>query len=157
MGTTDELTVRRYLPSDAEAVWHLHNRALIAVGAHSGNGPWDTDVRNVEAEYLNTAGEFLAALLDGRIVAMGGIPRTDRTSGEFKRMRVEPAYQRRGYGRRILRALEERARDLGISRLWLETTLTQAAAVEFYTSASYVETARRTHEAFEVLTIEKHI
>ncbi len=152
-----EMTVRRYLASDAEAVRDLHNRALMAIGAHSGNGPWDSDVCDVEAEYLNAGGEFLLGLFGGRIIAMGSVSRTNRDSGELKRMRVDVEYQRRGYGRRILQLLEARARDLGIGRLWLETTLTQAAAVKLYVSSGYVETARRTQGPFEVLTCEKHI
>jgi len=71
MSNTGELEIRRYVPSDTDAVWDSHNRALIAIGAHSGNRQWGTDVRNIEAGYLTSSGEFLVGSLDGQLVGMG--------------------------------------------------------------------------------------
>ena len=67
-------------------------------------------------------------LLEERLVAMGALKRIDSVTGEIKRMRVVPDYQRRGYGTAILLALEQRADELGISRLKLDTTDIQLAA-----------------------------
>ena len=41
-----KLEIRSFDPSDAAAVWALHNEALEGTGAHAGNGPWDADVRD---------------------------------------------------------------------------------------------------------------
>ena len=152
-----DFTIRRYLSTDRDAVWALHNRALLLIGAHAGNGPWDRDVRHVERDYLNSGGEFLVAALGAELIAMGGVRRAGDRAGEIKRMRTEPAYQRRGYGRRLLEALDARARDLGISTLWLETPVRQAAARRVYESAGYAETGRRVQGCFEVLTYQKLI
>ncbi len=75
------LTIRRYQPYDQQAVWSLHNLALDQVGAHGGNGPWDEDVRRVEATYLADGGEFLVGVLQGRVVAMGALRRRSTVAG----------------------------------------------------------------------------
>jgi ribosomal protein S18 acetylase RimI-like enzyme len=57
--------------------------------------------------------------------------------GEIKRMYVEPAFRGRGIGRRILAALEERGREAGYKRMWLETGTSQPEAVSLYEAAGY--------------------
>src|SRR4051794_18882364 len=119
------LQIRRYQSGDHDQVWNLHNIALWQVGAHAGNGPWDNDLHDIEEVYLNNGGEFLVGVLDGQIVAMGAIRRITPDKAEVKRMRVHPDHQRRGFGRQILTALEDRARELGYHTLTLDTALIQ--------------------------------
>jgi ribosomal protein S18 acetylase RimI-like enzyme len=138
------LTIRRYQLVDQEAVWELHNLALRQAGAFAGNGPWDDDLRHVESAYLSNGGEFLVGALGGRVVAMGGLRRRSAEVAEVKRMRVHPEVQRRGYGRAILLALEQRARQLGYVRLVLDTTTRQRAAIALYRGHGFVVTGRTT-------------
>ena len=44
-----------------------------------GNGPWDDDLHHIEAEYIDTGGEFSVGIIDGRIVAMGALKRLTDT------------------------------------------------------------------------------
>ena len=151
------MEVRRYRASDHDAVWELHNVALNGVGAHAGNGPWDDDLHRIEDEYTEAGGEFYVGSVDGRIVAMGGLKRLSDSCAEICRMRVHPDFQRRGLGGRMLRMLEERARELGFRRLTLETTAGQAAAIGMYLKAGYGEVSRFRKLGFEVLVFEKSI
>lgn len=89
--------------------------------------PGDDDLCAIPAVYLATGGEFIVGLLRGELVAMGAL-RLSEDGAEIKRMRVHPCYQRQGYGRQILEHLEQRARDLGIVRLRLDTTSGQKPA-----------------------------
>jgi ribosomal protein S18 acetylase RimI-like enzyme len=57
-------------------------------------------------------------------------------------MRVDPAYQGRGYGRAMLVALEEFALQCGYGRAVLLTGAEQHPAVDLYRSAGYVECGR---------------
>jgi GNAT superfamily N-acetyltransferase len=91
--------------------------ALGATGAHLGNGPWDDDLRSIPVSYLQDGGEFIVGLVNGRLVAMGRLRHITDAAAELKRMRVHPAFQRRGFGREILGALENRARELGYTKL----------------------------------------
>lgn len=147
--------IRRYTASDYESVWTLHNAALHEVGAHLGSGPWDDDLHDIESVYLESGGEFLVGTLAGEIVAMGAVRKTEADRAELKRMRVAPKLQGRGFGQRILRALEERAVVLGYMSLHLDTTVQQIAARRMYEKNGYRETGRGEIGPFECVFFEK--
>jgi GNAT superfamily N-acetyltransferase len=135
-------SIRDYEPTDARAVRELHVQVLSAIGALFP-GPWDEDFDHIIDVYVHPGGAFLVGELDGALVAMGALRRIDSTTGELKRMRVLPGLQRRGYGQQILDALEQRARERGVSYLELDTTTTQIAAKEFYAKNRYTLVGRR--------------
>ena len=151
------ITIRRYKPSDHDAVWELHNLALQDVGAHAGNGPWDDDLHSVETIYIAGGGEFYVGLLDGRVVAMGALKALDGSRAEICRMRVHPDLQRMGIGTQVLSQLERRAAELGLRSLTLETTAGQVAAMGMYVKAGYREQTRYRHLGFEVVVFEKQL
>ena len=107
------LELRRFEEADQHAVWELHNLGLHGTGAHLGNGPWDDDLRSIPDSYLHDGGEFLVGVVREEVVAMGALRHVTDSVAELKRMRVHPGYQRRGFGRQILAALEDRARESG--------------------------------------------
>lgn len=151
------LELRRFEEADADAVWELHNRASNEVGAHAGNGPWDADLHAIGAEYLNAGGEFVVGLLDGKLVAMGGLRRVREGVAELKRMRVHPRFQRRGFGRSVLVSLERRARELGYRTLRLDTAVVQVAAQRLYEQAGYRVVGRGQLAGFDVVYYEKRL
>lgn len=147
-----KLEIRTYTPADSEAVIHLHNVALEAAGAHVGNGPWDSDLLNIEGVYLANNGMFLVGLLDGQIVAIGALRKISDEKGEIKRMRVLPQFQRQGFGQAILDVLEKEAVKKGYKILCLDTTVLQVAAQKMYLKDGYTE-VRRTKQSFPFETI----
>ena len=138
-------------------MWALHNEALAPTGAHVGNGVWDKDLHQIEDVYINNGGEFLVGIHDGQLVAMGALKRTSADKAEIKRMRVKPAFQRRGFGQRILKALEKRADALGYKTLHLSTTVLQEAAQRFYEKNGYTEISRGEVYSFLCVFYEKRI
>ncbi len=151
------LKVRQYQPSDVEEVWNLHNLALLAAGAHAGQGPWDDDIKNIEATYLKANGDFLVALVDGKVVGMGAFRPIDSCTVEIKRMRVHPAYQRQGIGTAILQHLEDRAKRGGYRKFILDTTVQQLAAQKFYEKFGYQQSRRAEISGYECILYEKEI
>jgi ribosomal protein S18 acetylase RimI-like enzyme len=149
--------VRRYQPGDRQAVWDLHNLALHDAQAHGGNGPWDADLRAIESSYLDEGGEFLVGTIGRRVVAMGALRRVSVERAAITRTRVHPAFQRRGFARRILHELERTATRLGYSGLMLDTTVEQTAAQALYRAAGYRETGRGTLGRFEVIYFAKSL
>jgi ribosomal protein S18 acetylase RimI-like enzyme len=147
--------IRRYEPADHDQVWDLHNLALNRVKAHGGNGQWDDDLHHVDEIYLHAGGEFLVGVLEGRIVAMGGLRRVDDRRAAIKRMRVHPDVQRQGYGSAILCALEARAVALGYRTLSLDTTTRQTPAQAFYTRHGYRDVGRDRYGQFELILYQK--
>ncbi len=147
------MRLRRYRDGDREAVWELHVSAL----EHHLRGPWDDDLATIPATYLESGGEFLVGLENGRIVAMGALRPRGGARAEIKRMRVDPSLQRRGLGRRMLRRLEQRAAELGYRTLVLDTTVGQRAAQALYREEGYTQTGRGKAGPFELILFEKHI
>jgi len=141
----EELEIRRCRPADADRIRELHEVALRDAGGYVEDGP-DADLTAPHATYIEQGGDFLVGELAGQIVAMGGFrPASEwiadavsdlaTPAAELKRMRVDPAYQRRGFGTVILRRLEERARDAGFREVVLDTGADFDAPRSFYESS----------------------
>jgi len=83
-------------------------------------------------------GTYLVVFCDGEPVAGGGIKGLAPGVGEIKRMFVVEDARGRGHARRLLSALEDAARELGHTRLRLDTGPKQPFARALYESAGYV-------------------
>jgi GNAT superfamily N-acetyltransferase len=152
-----ELEIRRYRSGDHDSVRALHDLALHDVGAHLGNGRWDEDLDAIEDVYLSSGGEFLVGTLGREIVVMGALRRTGPRDAVVTRMRVTPRLQGHGHGTQMLLRLEARARELGVTRLRLDTTTRQLAAQALYRNHGF-RLAGTGHEGpFEVIYFEKSL
>ncbi|MEX0286603.1 MAG: GNAT family N-acetyltransferase [Paracoccaceae bacterium] len=76
----------------------------------------------MEGEALVDADAVLLALCDGdAVLGVGALKPLDAAHGELKSMHTAAAARGRGVARRILLALVDEARDMGLTRLSLET------------------------------------
>ena len=89
------------------------------------------------AELGPPQGTYLVVFEDGVPVAGGGVKGLAPGVGEIKRMYVAEAARGRGHARRLLVALEDGARELGHTRLRLDTGPKQPSARALYQSAGY--------------------
>ena len=65
--------------------------------------------------------EFLVAEIDGVVVGCGALHVMWEDLGEIRTLAIDPAYTHKGIGGQLLDLLIERARDLGLSRLFCLT------------------------------------
>jgi len=86
-------------------------------------------------------GAFIVGWAGEQPVCCGGVKRLPDEACEIKRMYVVPDWRGRGVARRLLYALEGRARGLGYTVLRLDTGPRQAGAQRLYESEGYVEVA----------------
>ncbi|QLK26294.1 GNAT family N-acetyltransferase [Natrinema zhouii] len=153
--------IRRYRPEDGDQVRELHETAMRDAGVYVDTAS-DTDLERVFETYVDGDGEFLVSELDGSIVAMGGFRPVEETdyiakivpdlmdgAVELTRMRVDPDYQRRGYGRRIYEELEWRARLQATPQIVLDTMAKQTAARRLYEAQGFEEVHRERIEGFD--------
>jgi ribosomal protein S18 acetylase RimI-like enzyme len=79
---------------------------------------------------------FLIGLIDGRVVAtaMGGY---EGHRGWVNYLGVDPALQKKGLGRQIMRALEEKLLEKGCPKLNLQVRTGNTEAVKFYEHIGY--------------------
>lgn len=137
------LSIRQFQKKDTDAVWALHARAMSALGVNTEKKGRHMDFDLITDTYLKNGGDFLVGEVDGKLVAMGGLKKTEiECVGEIVRMRVDPDSQHLGYGRQILEKLETRALQLGYHTLTLSTSSLQTAALAFYPKMGYTETKR---------------
>jgi ribosomal protein S18 acetylase RimI-like enzyme len=151
-GESGALEVRRFAASDARAVRALDVDATSAAGAR---GHEDRDLDSIAAAYLEDGGEFLVGICEGRVIAIGALRHVTDAVAELDRMRVHPAFQRRGFARTILARLERRASELGYRQLRLDTPVAYTATQRLYESAGYREVGRGSLAGAEVVYFEK--
>ena len=80
---------------------------------------------------------FLVGFYDGTPAGCVGL----RTSGALTRMYVAPEFRRRGGGRALLAAMDEAARELGFTRIRLDTRDDLVEARALYLACGYQEVA----------------
>lgn len=90
-------------------------------------------------ELTPPAGLLLIARLREEPVGCGALKFHANTVGELKRMWVAPRARGLGLGRRLLEALEHKAREAGSTVLHLETNRTLKEAIEMYRHTGYQE------------------
>jgi GNAT superfamily N-acetyltransferase len=127
----------RTIPADSDDAVRLVEEMWSTVTAmYEYRGPSPSATTD---DFSPPGGAFVAVYEDGVAVAGGGVKRLQDGIGEIKRMYVAPAARGRGVSRLLLAGLEDVARELGYSRLRLDTGEHQHAALRLYPSAGYSE------------------
>jgi putative acetyltransferase len=94
--------------------------------------------KNLRPEHLEDGqGVFVIARVDGRPVGCGALRRLSESTGELKRMYVDPEVRGRGVAKAILGYLTDAGRQMGMRRLVLETGTHQVAAIGLYGNAGF--------------------
>ncbi|WP_083354793.1 GNAT family N-acetyltransferase [Mesorhizobium sp. LCM 4577] len=153
----DDVIFRRFEREDVDNVWHLHRSASEAVGVYGPEGTWEDDLRNIGEAYIESGGDFVVAHIGPQFAAMGGLQPVGDEIAELKRIRVDPAFQRRGLGRRIVSELESRAVALGFKCIVLETTTIQVGAQRLYETAGYIRRGEGKLHGYAVIFYEKRL
>ena len=89
-------------------------------------------------EFSPPKGSFLVVRMDGEPVGCGGLTPLG-SAAYLKRMWIAPKVRGRGLAKRLLRALEDKAGELGYRTVRLETNKALGEAQQLYRSAGYTE------------------
>ncbi len=103
-------------------------------------GGSDEDQHLHVEELMPPTGAFIVARLDGHPIGGVGvrpISDPDLHLGEIKRLWVRPDQRRGGVGASLMSAVEERARQIGFVRLYLESGYAQPEALELYRTSGW--------------------
>lgn len=107
-------------------------------------------------EFLPPRGAFLIVRRSGEPVACGGI-KPLKNAAYIKRMWVSPSARGLGIGKRLLQALEDKARSLGYRTVCLETNKALTQAQQLYRSCGYREVAPFNDEPYAHHWFEKRL
>jgi DNA-binding MarR family transcriptional regulator/GNAT superfamily N-acetyltransferase len=149
--------LRVELPDSAAARWCLEQYfAELAARFDAGFDPVRSNSARPE-EMTPPHGVFVVAWLDGAPVGCGAIKVGGNGAGEVKRMWTAPSARKLGIARKVLRALEERAREAGLTRLRLETNRTLTEAQALYRAEGFREVAAFSPEPYADHWFEKSL
>jgi ribosomal protein S18 acetylase RimI-like enzyme len=126
-------------PDGSKARWCLERYYEDLDRLFEGGFELDRSLVPDAGAFAGPDGIFLLATIDGRPVACGGVKRSEPQVGYIKRMWVDPTVRGRGLGRRMLRELEDAARELGCASVQLETNGALETAIRMYRKAGYEE------------------
>jgi DNA-binding MarR family transcriptional regulator/N-acetylglutamate synthase-like GNAT family acetyltransferase len=148
----------RLAPADgAAAQWCLNQYfAELALRFETGFDPTRSNPASA-AEMTPPAGYFVVAWLDGHAAGCGGLKLGEKGIGEIKRMWTAPGARGLSIARRILRFLEEKAREAGLRQLRLETNRALTEAQHLYRSEGYREVAPFNAEPYADHWFEKRL
>jgi len=133
------LTIRRYQPQDNKTVKRLNYIGLEQMDPARNlvKIPFiDNDLDDIENVYLKE-GDFIVGLQDGDIVAMGAFKKRTAECSEFKRLRIRPDCQRKGYGETIMRKLIELAELKGYTEAFLDTLASNISAQRLFEKCGF--------------------
>jgi GNAT superfamily N-acetyltransferase len=134
------LHIRVFHPRDNAAA-----RALIVAGLHERfpdyRDEFNADLLNIAAHHH----VFLIGELEGQIVATGGLKLEDASTVAVARMSVARGARGQGFGKIMLNALLEIARDQGFTRAILLTGADWITATLLYESAGFKRVGMKSH------------
>ncbi len=141
MTETDKYLIRCAIESDASAIISVHRKAVHETASSfysesilDGWSPIDdTRVENMRDKLRDNPENTIILVIESNGVVAG----FGEIVPEFEELRavyVSPDFGRLGFGGLLLQELESRARQTGLSRLWLDSSLN---AQEFYKANGY--------------------
>ncbi len=131
------MKIRRVTQEDLPEVASMHRASILELCAAHYSAVelslWTDALRPDKYTALLAGREFLVTEEDGQILGFGVL---DLGQSLINATYVSPKAVRRGVGRRLVEAMEQLAKQGGVSRLQLNSTLN---AVPFYERLGYVQ------------------
>jgi ribosomal protein S18 acetylase RimI-like enzyme len=123
------MQIRPYEPGDEDAVIALWDRCGLL-------RPWNDPRKDIQRKLAVRPDLFLVGVIDGAIVAtaMAGY---EGHRGWINYLGVCPGEQRKGLGRAMMQAAEQRLRDCGCPKINLQVRTSNQQAIAFYQSIGF--------------------
>jgi len=133
--------IRTATPDDFERIVELENLCFPKDHAYTRRQLHYLLFKANSTIFVETAGSLLRGFL---II----LYRRKTTVAGIETVNVDPRYQKKGIGRRLLAAAEELLRKKGIRKIRLEVSITNRAAITLYEHAGFHKTMLLRHYYF---------
>ena len=136
----DTITLQLTDPDAAEALSLLaaYSRFLTATMPDEAPNPIPLPLPDAAA-YRPPAGAVLVAYTSGQPIACVCLHTLSPGLGEVKRLYIAPQARGQGLARQMMRAIEDRARTLGMTRLNLDTNAALTTAIALYRATGWTD------------------
>jgi GNAT superfamily N-acetyltransferase len=132
---TAEITIREFQPGDEAAFRRLNEEWIVRYFALEAKD--EQALGNPHANILDRGGRIFFATAGADAVGCCALLPMDGSTYEVAKMAVTESFKRAGIGRKLLAAVILAARDLGATRLFLETNHTMTPAIRLYESLGF--------------------
>ncbi len=131
---------RPITPAQDEAMARIVRRALEEYGLDiPGTAYFDASLDHLSAYYDKPGRGYYVLWEDGEVIGGIGVAEFDGLPGgcELQKLYLRADARGRGLGYRMIRFVEDRAREMGYERIYLETHRNLAAAIHAYERSGY--------------------
>ena len=133
-----DLKPRAATNADCDQIRQLVFGVLAEFGLAPDYDGTDRDITDIETNYFDRGGVFKVIENDeGKIVGTIGLFPLDAKTVELRKMYFAPEVRGLGLGKKLLREMIEKARNLGFLRIYLETASVLKQAVHIYEKAGF--------------------
>ncbi|UCE61121.1 MAG: GNAT family N-acetyltransferase [Phycisphaerales bacterium] len=127
------MRIREATNADTEQVKEIVFTALTEYGLSHDSSGVDSDLEDIEANYIRAGGTFeVVEDDDGRIIGCVGLHRIGEGVCELRKMYLKREARGKGLGKTLLKRSIERAGKLGFRRVELETAAPLKEAIALY-------------------------
>ncbi len=127
------ISIRLELPRQPGVIRLLEMSDAYAASLYPAESNHMLDLASLEEDNVS----FLVARRGDAVLGCASLVEADDGTAEIKRMFVDPEARGLKFGRRLLEALEQRAKEKAVSILRLETGIYQPEALGLYRSFGY--------------------
>jgi putative acetyltransferase len=131
--------IREAKDSDSTAIKVVVFSVLQEYGLSPDSTSTDKDLDTIEASYFLKGGYFGVVEENNSIIATFGLYRENATTCELRKMYCLPSSRGKGLGKNLLQFALEKAKELGFSRVVLETASPLKEAIGLYKKYGFVE------------------
>lgn len=124
---------------DYTAAAQLFKEYAVWLGIDLGFQHFEEELAGLQKMYALPEGGILLAAEENAVVACVAVRRIDDTTGELKRMYVQPQWQGRGIASALLEKALQLAKECGYSSVRLDTLDTMTPAIQLYKKYEFYE------------------
>jgi putative acetyltransferase len=144
MKNSDEISLRSATNQDCERIQNLVFNVLAEYGLEPDKDGTDKDISDIETHYLNRGGIFeLLEDESGNLLGTVGLFPMDAETVELRKMYFAKELRGKGFGKKMLERMIEKARELGFKKIYLETAKILQEAVHLYEKYGFKETSEK--------------
>lgn len=149
------MEIRNAQNSDSDAIKTLVFTILGEYRLKADPDTTDRDLDNIEESYFDNGGYFGVVMENHAIIATVGLHRESENTCELRKMYCVSGSRGKGYGKKILEFSLHKAKELGFSRIVLETASPLKEAIGLYKKYGFSEYApdhmsERCDQAYEL-------
>ncbi len=144
MNENAEIIIRAASNADCQRVQNLVFGVLREYGLEPDFQGTDQDIADIEAHYLKRGGIFeLIEDEEGNLLGTVGFYPLTAETVELRKMYFSKQLRGRGFGKKTLARMIEKARESGFKKIYLETATVLREAVALYEKFGFVPTAEK--------------